>query len=998
MAEGLNTELVAKAEKALLGLNEALNKVDATYKKYLSTTEKTEKQIKESAKDFNNLKKAQDNLNTSYQDLNRAKSQQQKISRQLEREQQKSIQAAERAAIKERQLIKDINNEGRSIDELRAKKKALITLRDRLNRTTDEGSAKFRRYSNEINRTHKEIVRATGVGGQLTQALKGQIKTLATMAASYIGVMAAIRGVSNAIRTFVSFDKNISKVAAISGATGVELGKLRKLAQDLGESTEKTASQVAELEIELAKLGFTSEQIIDATDAILDLSTAADSDLAQAAKVAASTVRGFGKEAKDTRQVTDVMALSFSRSALDLSKFETAMAIVAPVAKNANVSIERTTALLSQLANRGVDASTSGTSLRNIFLELAKKGLTWNEAMNRINNSTNKNATALELFGKRGATAALILAQNTEETEVLTQMYEKAEGATKRMADIMRDNLAGDTIKAQSALQGLSINLVEKLNPFLRRTTQGFTEFIGKLNEIVKIDPAETIKQEQNAVLGLVSQLTDVNSSESDRYEILNKLKEINKDIVKGLNFENINIETLRKNLNLYNSSVAQRIVLENLNIEEQKKASELADIQIQRANAIIRLNQNLIKQDSEVSTSKLSLSEKVDLINNKTKEELKTLEESFSSQERNLQIQTFRTEQAAKLRSNIATLEIGLSLINELTNKENELTDDGNKLKERQIQILKILGVGIEDLGNKSKKSQEYIGSSIEGLNEGLDELENKEDITNEIDSIANSIDNLLEEGIERDIENEYETNINATEDFLNEKYELEKKALEDKKKLTEAEIELEELKKQALYEGLGFLASIFGKKTALGKAFFIAQKAQAVAEILVNLQKEKQQISAIYAANPILAAILRAGASIRAAIAVGQVVSTVIQGFKTGTKGKYSTPDTFITSEDSRPEIVQTKSGKSILTTKPTIFKNMAGSRVFSNPELSQLVNNSISINYDTKQIELLRNDINNGTKKTIQAIKRQPIMLFDNNNRLSGIEQNKYRRNYR
>ena len=115
-----------------------------------------------------------------------------------------------------------------------------------------------------------------------------------------------------AVNTFQAFELQMSKVKAVSGATAEEFQALEEDAKRLGASTIFSASQVAELQTEFAKLGFTAKEITQVTEATLALAQATDSDLARAAEVAGATLRGFGLDANETTRVTDVMAKSFS--------------------------------------------------------------------------------------------------------------------------------------------------------------------------------------------------------------------------------------------------------------------------------------------------------------------------------------------------------------------------------------------------------------------------------------------------------------------------------------------------------------------------------------------------------------------------------------------------------------------------------------------------------------------------------------------------------------
>ena len=315
------------------------------------------------------------------------------------------------------------------------------------------------RNTRAIQQFGQESKKSGGLALAINKGLTNSFRTLGKTLAFAFGARAVLAGIGNVVNIFKDFEQSQANLAAVLGVSRDEMAALTQQAKDLGASTAFTASEVAGLQRELAKLGFTQEEILNATGAILDLAAAAGAELPRAAEVAGATVRALGLDASETRRVVDVMAKSFSSSALTLEKFATAMATVGPIAKVAGLSIERTTALLGTLADRGLDASTSGTSLRNIFLELSKQGLTFEEAMNKINNATDKSVVALDLFGKRGATSAIILAENADAAANLEEKLNDAGGAAKRMADEQLDTLTGDTIKLTSAWEGFILSL-----------------------------------------------------------------------------------------------------------------------------------------------------------------------------------------------------------------------------------------------------------------------------------------------------------------------------------------------------------------------------------------------------------------------------------------------------------------------------------------------------------------------------------------------------------
>ena len=280
-----------------------------------------------------------------------------------------------------------------------------------------------------------------------------------------------------AVKTFADFEQSMAKVQAISGATSKEFEQLKENALELGRTTRYTASEVAELQLNLSKLGLSTAEITASTDSILALSLATGEDLAESATVAAGVMRAFGLQAEDMGRVTDVMASSFSNSALNLEKFKVAMSTAAPVARKAGADLERTTAIMGVLTNNSIDASTAGTALRNIFLDLAASGMTWDEAMNAIRSSSNPLNTALEMFGKRSTTVATVIAENAEQISKLNKTFDMSAGEAKRMAGVMDNTLNGAFLRLKSAVEGVMIDIGDRLSPVVN----ALTGFVTKL-------------------------------------------------------------------------------------------------------------------------------------------------------------------------------------------------------------------------------------------------------------------------------------------------------------------------------------------------------------------------------------------------------------------------------------------------------------------------------------------------------------------------------------
>lgn len=295
-----------------------------------------------------------------------------------------------------------------------------------------------------------------------------------------------------AVNTFQGFELQMAKVRAVSGATGAEFEALSKNAKDLGASTIFSASQVAELQTEFAKLGFTASEITKVTEATLALAQATDSDLARAAEVAGSTLRAYQLDASETTRVADVMAKSFSTSALDMETFAESMKYVAPVAKSAGLSIEETTSMLAVMANAGIKGSQAGTSLRRIISELGAGSEPVTEKIKQLASAGIGLADAKDEVGRSAQSALLVLAGGVDQIDPTTKSLEGAAGAAKEMASIM-DNTAFGAMKAlQSAFEGLMISIGEivatAFTPFIKvltSTIQGLNAMPGPLKTII---------------------------------------------------------------------------------------------------------------------------------------------------------------------------------------------------------------------------------------------------------------------------------------------------------------------------------------------------------------------------------------------------------------------------------------------------------------------------------------------------------------------------------
>ena len=315
----------------------------------------------------------------------------------------------------------------------------------------------------------------------------GQAKRIGTtFTAAFSAPITAI-GVS-AVKTFQGFEAEMSKVQAVSGATAEQFARLEAEAKRLGATTTFTASEVASLQVEFAKLGFTAPEIEKVTESTLYLAQAAGSDLARAAEVAGATLRGFGMEAGETGHLTDVMAKSFSESALDMESFAEAMKYVAPVANAAGISVEETTGMIELLANAGIKGSQAGTSLRRIISQLGATGGDVAGAIAKLSKEGLNLADAKDEVGRSAQSALLVLSETIDKLPALTEGLQNADGAAKGMADTMMDNTAGAFKTLQSATEGVLIEIGDAIanNEIFKKGLESLTATVGKITDYIR--------------------------------------------------------------------------------------------------------------------------------------------------------------------------------------------------------------------------------------------------------------------------------------------------------------------------------------------------------------------------------------------------------------------------------------------------------------------------------------------------------------------------------
>lgn len=387
-------------------------------------------------------------------------------------------------------------------------------------------------YKNEIkaalvelkngNNTFKSLgIVAKGFGGILKSNVSSGFEEVkigvGSMIKGMVGAQAVISGFQKLIGLFksgvqsiVDFEAANSKLAAILGTTSNNIKDLTLDAQRLGSATKYTASEATNLQIELAKLGFSRKEILQSTEGILKFAQATGADLPEAAALAGASLRMFDAETRETERYVSAMAVATTKSALSFSYLQTAMPIVGPVAKAFNFQIEDTLALLGKLADAGFDASMSATATRNILLNLADgsgelaKALggpvkTLPELVAGLKKLKEQGVdlnTTLELTDKRSVAAFNAFLTAADKIVPLREQITGVTGELNDMANTMGDNVKGSIAGLSSAWEALMLSfsnskgvikdVIDFLARGIRNTANQFRSLEDKENEAIQ--------------------------------------------------------------------------------------------------------------------------------------------------------------------------------------------------------------------------------------------------------------------------------------------------------------------------------------------------------------------------------------------------------------------------------------------------------------------------------------------------------------------------------
>ena len=411
-----------------------------------------------------------------------------------------------------------------SITETTTKLHALEDAQKQLkNNGIDETNADYRRLEREIEETKGKLKTLTYEqkkfvieGSKLGQiaAKMGQIGDKAKAAAQKVrGISTASTLALGAATTVTAgFDESMSKVMAISGATGDEFEKLRDKAREMGEKTKFSAQESADAFTFMAMAGWKTEDMLSGIEGIMNLAAASGEDLATTSDIVTDALTAMGYAAGDSGRLADVMAAASSNANTNVGLMGETFKYAAAVAGSLHYSMEDVALATGLMANAGIKGSQAGTSLRSMMSRMAAPTKQVSAAMDKLGISienadgttkpfrdvmvelrekmanltdTEKTQIANSIAGKNAMSGFLaIINASDEDFNNLASAIDNSNGAAEGMANTMLDNLGGQLTILKSALQELAIAMGDTLVPMVKKVVGVVQSIVSWFNNL----------------------------------------------------------------------------------------------------------------------------------------------------------------------------------------------------------------------------------------------------------------------------------------------------------------------------------------------------------------------------------------------------------------------------------------------------------------------------------------------------------------------------------
>ncbi|MEU8688836.1 phage tail tape measure protein [Streptomyces sp. NPDC048665] len=227
---------------------------------------------------------------------------------------------------------------------------------------------------------------------------------------------AILYGIHDIVHQGNEYSDSMLKFSEVTRASGVQMQAAGKEAQALGADMKlpsSNAAEAADAMVELAKAGLSAGDAVKAARGTIQLSAAARTDVATAAKIEGDIMDQFALKASDATKVADTLANTANSSSGELMDLYYAMKYVGPTAHSMGISIQDAATAVGLLGKSGIIGETAGTSLRGALVNMARPTKQAQEGLH---------ALGIEAFDSQGRFKGL--------QYVITQLHDAQEHLT----------------------------------------------------------------------------------------------------------------------------------------------------------------------------------------------------------------------------------------------------------------------------------------------------------------------------------------------------------------------------------------------------------------------------------------------------------------------------------------------------------------------------------------------------------------------------------------
>ena len=415
---------------------------------------------------------------------------------------------------------------GDAVKETKEKLETLKTAAEQAEQALKDGTITQEQYDGlqrEIVETEQKLkaleeqAKASGTALQEIAAKGEKLKTvgdnITNVGKKFMPVTLGVVGLGTAaVKTAADFDSAMSKVAAVSGATGSDLEALRDKAREMGSKTKFSASEAAEAMNYMAMAGWKTEDMFSGIEGVMNLAAASGEDLATTSDIVTDALTAFGLSAKDSGHFADILAAASSNANTNVSMMGETFKYCAPIAGALGFSAEDTAEAIGLMANAGIKGSQAGTALRTIMNNLSGDVKICGSSIGEVTVATtnadgsmrnlsdiladcrtafaglteSEKAQAAESLVGKNAMSGFLALMNAGEADInkLSSAIDNCDGSAASMAETMNDNLAGQLQILKSQLEELAISFGELLMPAIRTIVGWIQKFVDWLNSM----------------------------------------------------------------------------------------------------------------------------------------------------------------------------------------------------------------------------------------------------------------------------------------------------------------------------------------------------------------------------------------------------------------------------------------------------------------------------------------------------------------------------------